>query len=361
MLKRLRDDGEGTPKKQTAKRRRLDVHQDELESSATSTTSNVENCSSALEDVKKTGSKRKADSAGEGSSKKKSRTEKTEIKPQTLKNLSVNEQRGLFKDKYTEEDVLDQGGFGCVFAGYRNEDHLPVAIKHIPKNRLLKIRDQSGKRMSAEVATMSKLSAGAAGSVGTSAAVSLLDWYDLGKELIVVQERPVPAVDLFTYIQRNRGALKEKEARVLMKQLVNAAKELEENNIFHRDIKVENILIETGSDVPRVRLIDFGLSCFFKKRSNFRNFCGTADHIPPELYVLQRYRPGPTTVWQLGIVLFDMLHRTQKFETIQFVGSHQKVKKRLSKNCKDFLRACCATVPTDRPTLEELQNHPWLQ
>lgn len=61
----------------------------------------------------------------------------------------------------------------------------------------------------------------------------------------------------------------------ILKQLVEAAAELESKQIFHRDIKVENILIETSSDVPRARLIDFGLSCFFKQRSHYSVFYGT--------------------------------------------------------------------------------------
>lgn len=62
--------------------------------------------------------------------------------------------------------------------------------------------------------------------------------------------------------------------QIILKQLVDAAKDLEERHVFHRDIKVENILIETGSDVPRVRLIDFGLGCFVKKGSLYRVFYG---------------------------------------------------------------------------------------
>lgn len=60
-----------------------------------------------------------------------------------------------------------------------------------------------------------------------------------------------------------------------MKQLVDGALELEKKNIFHRDIKVENVLIETGSDAPRVWLIDFGLSCFAQEGSLFKVFRGT--------------------------------------------------------------------------------------
>lgn len=62
--------------------------------------------------------------------------------------------------------------------------------------------------------------------------------------------------------------------QIILKQLVAGASAFEDKNIFHRDIKVENVLIETGSAVPRVWLIDFGLSCFVQEDS-FKVFRGT--------------------------------------------------------------------------------------
>lgn len=59
-----------------------------------------------------------------------------------------------------------------------------------------------------------------------------------------------------------------------MKQLVGAALYLQEVSIFHRDIKLENILIQTNKMLPTVRLIDFGLSCFVKDRSTYSSFFG---------------------------------------------------------------------------------------
>lgn len=50
-----------------------------------------------------------------------------------------------------------------------------------------------------------------------------------------------------------------------MKQLVEAAIKMHSEGVFHRDIKSENVLVETESDVPRVRLIDFGCGCFVRK------------------------------------------------------------------------------------------------
>lgn len=75
-------------------------------------------------------------------------------------------------------------------------------------------QDQNGKQLSIEVAAMLRIQAGNTGSAGTSAPISLLDWFDLGQELILVLERPVPSEDLFDYVESNGGSLEEDEAKV---------------------------------------------------------------------------------------------------------------------------------------------------
>lgn len=75
-------------------------------------------------------------------------------------------------------------------------------------------QDYKGQRLAAEVAVMLKLGNGKEGSVGTSAPVSLLDWYNTDEELILVLERPVPSEDLFEYINNKEDDLDEKEAKV---------------------------------------------------------------------------------------------------------------------------------------------------
>ncbi|XP_037645024.1 serine/threonine-protein kinase pim-1-like [Sebastes umbrosus] len=267
-----------------------------------------------------------------------------------------------FKAKYKQQKKLGDGGCGAVFAGYRKADNLPVAIKHVPsETQFIKHVDEHGNTFSVEVAVMLKLAADTSGSAGSSAPVSLLDWYDLEQELILVLERPVSCVDLATYICSKGGSLEEEEAKIILKQLVDAAIELQDKGIFHRDIKVQNILIETGSDLPRVRLIDFGLSCFVKRCSTYQQFYGTFNHIPPELYNSDRYRAGPTTAWQMGVVLYETLHRYRVFETLSFFKNSLRFSQRLSKNCKDFLQSCLTEDPKQRLTPEQLKHHPWLR
>ncbi|KAM6919955.1 serine/threonine-protein kinase pim-2-like [Lycodopsis pacificus] len=196
------------------------------------------------------------------------------------------------------------------------------------------------------------------GSVGMSAHVSLLDWYDLDQELILVLERPIPAKDLHDYIHANGGCLQEQEAKIILKQLVDAAIDLEEKKIFHRDIKTENILIETGSAVPRVRIIDFGVSCFVKRGATYRIFNGTPDVIPPEWFRFRRYRAGPTTVWQMGAVLFDILHRGAVFKIIDFFRDHVRISETLSER---FLAKMFQQRPQTASYPGAAQNSPMAQ
>ncbi|KAE8283588.1 Serine/threonine-protein kinase pim-1 [Larimichthys crocea] len=301
-------------------------------------------------------SKRKGREDEEGQSSQK--TNKNCDKVPRSKKTKKLDPKSEFEAKYAQHNALGEGGFGLVFAGYRRTDNLPVAIKHIPKDKVSCTEDYKGQRLAAEVAVMLKLGNGKEGSVGTSAPVSLLDWYNTDEELILVLERPVPSEDLFEYINNKEDDLDEKEAKIIIKQLVEAAKHLEDNSIFHRDIKPENILIETGSDVPQVRLIDFGLSCFFKKESSFSVFCGTAEHIPPEWYTTSVYKPGPTTVWQMGVVLYEILH--DSFDTIKFFKDELDINDKVSSDCMDFLGKCLDKDPEQRPTLEQLRLHSWL-
>ncbi|XP_035981616.1 serine/threonine-protein kinase pim-1-like isoform X2 [Fundulus heteroclitus] len=280
------------------------------------------------------------------------------VKRTETKKERADAQRAKFREQYMELQELGEGGFGSVFAGYRVEDNLPVAIKHIPKDKvILKHKDENGRQLAMEVAIMLKLNAVATSSGGQSPIVSLLDWYDVDQELIIVMERPMPSDNLFDYISDHKGPIKESKAKLILKQLVEAGIYLQDASIFHSDIKPENILIETSSEVPRVVLIDFGLSCFDKRRK-FEIFRGTTDHIPPEFDRNGSYSAGPTTVWQLGVVLFEILHK-KMFKTPSFLMNKLKIGKRLSKKCKDFLNKCLTEVPEERPTLEELLCHPW--
>ncbi|XP_034404517.1 serine/threonine-protein kinase pim-1-like [Cyclopterus lumpus] len=287
----------------------------------------------------------------EGSAKRKAVDDEGPVE----KKYRLLDESDVFKAKYQQLKKLGQGSFGCVFAGYRRADNLPVAIKHIDrKHHLTLYQEDDGYTIPMEVAVLEHLQAN---SERHSAPVDLLDWYVEEQGLILVLERPLPAVDLANYIQGKGGHLIETEAKIIINQLLDAAIDLKQKHIFHRDIKPENLLIETCMKSPRVRLIDFGLSCFDGDGDTYSNFYGS--FVPPEWHRRQEYEAGPSTVYQIGVVLFAMLQGVASSGHLSF----QKLKNSwwLSEYCKDFYKACMHVNPDQRFTLEQMRNHPWLR
>ncbi|XP_069389417.1 aurora kinase B-like isoform X3 [Paralichthys olivaceus] len=266
-----------------------------------------------------------------------------------------------FNDKYQKLQEVGEGGFGSVYAGLRKSDSLPVAIKCIPKDNVKFVPfvfEGQEHKIPFEVLIMVG-AGGPAGFVGKSAVVQLLDWYDLGEQVFLVMERPVPCVDLVDYVEDNCGQLDEHKAKIIMKQLVEAAIDMHAMKTFHRDLKLENILIQTTSDGPRVRIIDFGCGCYAQD-GPYHSFSGTSVYAPPEFFSTNSYEAVPTTVWQLGAVLFELLDGSVEFDTRAFIRSEVKISKELSQECQDLLNMCLAPHSDKRATLEQIREHPWL-
>ncbi|XP_068191536.1 serine/threonine-protein kinase pim-2-like [Antennarius striatus] len=313
--------------------------------------------------------KTRADSKGEGRSESQQPSDapshqaptesSSEPAPASSENSVVAKAKAAFEAKYEEGYMLGEGGFGCVFAGYRKHDNLPVAIKYIngDTSKCPMFVDAKQRSVPLEVALMLKLRSEG----GTRGVVALLDWYDLKNQLVLVLERPLHCMDLLEYMERLTSPLEECEAKILGKQLVDSINEIHSKGVFHRDIKPDNILHETGPDGPDIRIIDFGCGTFLTKEI-YTSSQGTDLYICPEFYRCGKYRAEPTSVWQIGVVMFMLLHLKMPFDnTIEILYDNACINDDLSPDCKDFLRSCLNKKPAARASLKTLLDHPWLK
>ncbi|GAA5979993.1 hypothetical protein JCM10908_001492 [Rhodotorula pacifica] len=160
------------------------------------------------------------------------------------------------------------------------------------------------------------------------------------------------------------GRLRERSARKFARQIGSALEYCHANSIVHRDLKIENILI---SKTGNIKIIDFGLSNLYSPASHLSTFCGSLYFAAPELLNAKPYTGPEVDVWSFGIVLYVLVCGKVPFDDQSMPALHAKIKRGqveypawLSSECKHLLSRMLVTVPTQRATLHEVLNHPWI-
>ncbi|RXN36494.1 serine threonine- kinase pim-3-like protein [Labeo rohita] len=269
------------------------------------------------------------------------------------------------REVYAKGPLLGRGGFGSVHAGIRRSDGLPVAIKYVSKGRTpetLKVEGHG--RLPLEVALMTLVNSAPA----CPNVLQLLEWFDHRRRYTMILERPVPCQDLQSFCEEN-GYLDESLAKKVLLQLISALRHCESRGVLHRDVKPENLLISTESH--DIKLLDFGCGDLLKD-SAYKYFAGTLEYAPPEWFRQRRYHAGPATVWSVGVTLFNILCGCFPFRGARRVTSKSRLhfprelstgkrqKSRPDPECRQLIRWCLSASASDRPSLDDIESHPWL-
>lgn len=117
----------------------------------------------------------------------------------------------------------------------------------------------------------------------------------------------VNGVSLHTYSKNSNShrRINETQCRKLFKQIAEGIEYLHSQNIAHRDIKLDNILIEEKTNM--VKIIDFGFSCMCSSIQKLKIFCGTPSYMAPEITMKKEYDGKTVDMWALGVLLYVML------------------------------------------------------
>ncbi|XP_054044531.1 hormonally up-regulated neu tumor-associated kinase isoform X2 [Rissa tridactyla] len=163
--------------------------------------------------------------------------------------------------------------------------------------------------------------------------------------------------------------LEEHEARKYIRQLILAVEHLHRAGVVHRDLKIENLLLDEDNNI---KLIDFGLSnCagILGYSDPFSTQCGSPAYAAPELLARKKYGPK-IDVWSIGVNMYAMLTGTLPFtvEPFSLRALYQKMVDKemnpfptqLSTAAINFLRSLLEPDPAKRPNIQQALANRWL-
>ena len=130
--------------------------------------------------------------------------------------------------------------------------------------------------------------------------------------------------DLFDYVSDNTF-LPEPKACYFFRQLISVIEYLSEMEITHRDIKLENILLDKSKQ--NIKVIDFGLSNYCSDEELLKSSCGSPCYASPEMLSGKPYHGICTDLWSSGIVLYSMLVGSLPFEEQELSVLYEQIKK----------------------------------
>lgn len=147
---------------------------------------------------------------------------------------------------------------------------------------------------------------------------------------------------------------------------------MHQSGIIHRDLKPENIMVDENMNI---KLLDFGFSTF-NNIDALTSYRGTFTYMAPEIKKGKVYKGSEIDIFSLGVVLFAMsrglfpfseARRTDSWYSMLASGDtdryFEKIDKKhlLSAEFKNLIVAMFAEEGCDRPTIDEIREHPWMK
>ncbi|KAK9494880.1 kinase-like domain-containing protein [Lipomyces doorenjongii] len=172
-----------------------------------------------------------------------------------------------------------------------------------------------------------------------------------------------PGDELYAYLIRKRR-LSIDQAQRIFAQLCGAVAYIHTKNIVHRDLKLENILMDKHESV---KLCDFGFTRECEPKRLLQTFCGTICYAAPEMVKGEKYHGQSVDVWSLGIILYALLCGELPFDDDDEVQTRVRISNDeplypdyLPEEALSLLRSMLSKKSTQRPSATEILQHSFL-
>ena len=252
------------------------------------------------------------------------------------------------------KEEIGEGTFGHVKLAINRQTGEKVAIKIMEKSKIFQNEDKE--RIEREIKILK--------TVRHPNIVHLYTVLQTKENLYLIMEY-AKGTELFEYIIKNKK-IDELTACCFYQQLISGIEYLHKNNIVHRDIKLENLIINPKT--KELKIVDFGLSNIFSNKNYqlLSSSCGSPSYAPPEMLSGGDYKATPVDIWSSGIVLYAMVCGYLPFKDDNNKILYEKIKngkfnipKFISENLKNLLKKILVTDPEKRISIKQIKKHPW--
>jgi len=276
----------------------------------------------------------------------------TERQPSLHKLIVNNLANACWTEKFAVEDEdYAKGAYGKIMLAKDKVTGDKVVIKKIPQS--------TPARMVTNEVKAGKL-------IGNHNNIAGLLQYNEKPDFHYIVFQHILGQDLFTYLEKlNFSPRTEVEARSIITQILQAIAHIHSHNIAHRDVKLENILIDNRG---RVFVIDLGLCAFIEDNKLCRDWCGSDNYLAPEIVRRIPYNGYKADVFSTGVVLFALLFGVFPFENLRVNGvqSLRTLKVRfpsdvkVSSSAKELLLKMLEDDPEKRFSISDVLKHDWI-
>lgn len=275
-------------------------------------------------------------------------------KKQNKKKLHSGE--GVRLGKYELGRILGEGNFGKVKFARNTDSGQPYAIKIIDKKKIIDLNITN--QIKREICALKLL---------RHPNVVKLHEVLASKTKIYMVLEYVTGEELFDKIA-SKGKLPEGEGRKLFQQLIDGVSYCHSKGVFHRDLKLENVLVDAKGNL---KITDFGLSALpqqFRADGLLHTTCGSANYVAPEILANRGYNGASSDVWSCGVILYVVLIGFLPFDDRNLAVLYQKVLKGdfqkpkwLSAGAQNIIKRILDPNPKTRITMAEIKEDLWFK
>ncbi|KAL9397076.1 hypothetical protein Peur_011329 [Populus x canadensis] len=268
-----------------------------------------------------------------------------------------------FGAKYELGKEIGRGHFGHTCSARVKKGELKdeaVAVKIISKAKMtttISIED-----VRREVKILKALS-------GHRHLVKFYDAFEDANNVYIVMEL-CEGGELLDRILARGGRYTEEDAKAIIVQILCVVAFCHLQGVVHRDLKPENFLFTSGSEDADMKLIDFGLSDFFRPDERLNDIVGSAYYVAPE--VLHRSYSLEADIWSIGVITYILLCGSRPFWARTESGIFRAVLRSdpnfedlpwpsVTPEAKDFVKRLLNKDYRKRMTAVQALTHPWLR